>query len=105
MSASSLNCVIAMYTSNGEGLELACTKYLADQPFSNLRVVGVSLPIGSAPSEALAIPPARAELLQKFNIQVVRAASPFEDLPVPRCLVRTSCAAPLNVFRAEWRSV
>lgn len=72
-----------MYTANGEGLELACTKYLAEAPFSRIRVVGVSLPIGSVPNEALSIPPSRLELLNKFAIQIVRAASPFEELPVP----------------------
>src|SRR5258708_1931643 len=55
--------VIVMYTANGEGLELACTKYLAEAAFSQIRVVGVSLPIGSVPNEALSVPPTRLELL------------------------------------------
>ena len=35
------------------------------------------------PNEALEVPPKRAELLQKFNVHVIRAANPFDEPAIP----------------------
>jgi hypothetical protein len=75
--------IIVMYTANGEGLELACKKFLVQPKYSSIRLVGVSVPIGSAPTEALMIPEARRDLLTRHDIPIIRAANPFEDAQVP----------------------
>ena len=77
--ASGINNVI-VFTTNGEGLELACTKYLGQAEFKGIQLNGVSWPIGKVPGQALNIPETRLELLQKHNINLIRAAFPFEEL-------------------------
>lgn len=72
---------IIVFTGNGEGLELACRKYLKIDEYKGIQLIGVSFPIGHAPSEALQISEERAKLFEKHNIPVIRAAFPFDDPP------------------------
>jgi hypothetical protein len=73
-----------MFTGTGEGLELACTKYLNSPEYSAINVVGVSFPYGVMPPAALQIPNDRLKLIQEFKIPIIRASSPFEDLVIPQ---------------------
>lgn len=78
--ACGINSVI-IFTTNGEGLELACTKYLGQEEFKGIQLIGVSWPIGKVPDQALNVPEDRLQLLQKHEINLIRAAFPFEELP------------------------
>ena len=71
---------IVVFTGNGDGLEMACNKYLNQQAFQPIQLIGVSLPFGSAPQQALHISETRQQLFEQFKIPVVRAAFPLDDL-------------------------
>jgi hypothetical protein len=70
---------IVMFTVNGDGLEIACDKFLTEPRYQDTRVIGVSFPIGTAPPAVLTVPESRAHLLDKFRIPILRAANPLGD--------------------------
>lgn len=74
---------IVIFTANGEGIELACNRYLRNESYSNIRVIGVSFPYGRISSEALVIPQDRLALFAEFNIPILRSFNPLEGPPLP----------------------
>jgi len=74
---------IVVFTANGEGLELACKKYLTQTQYRSIRLIGVSFPYGMVPSQALQIPTEREALFQQHEIPIIRGAFPLDELSEP----------------------
>jgi uncharacterized protein len=89
---------IVVFTGNGDGLELACKKYLNQPDFPPIQLIGVSLPAGSAPQQALHISEERQRLFEQYKIPVVRAAFPFDDVSLPNGKTRSLVHRALEFF-------
>lgn len=89
---------VVIFTANGQGIELACTKYLANKEYEGVRVVGVSFPYGRVPSDALHISEDRLNLFERFAIPIVRSASPLDELPIPDRSSRNLVRRTLELF-------
>lgn len=85
---------IVMFTANGDGVELACEKYLNTDDYRSIQVLAVSFPHGRVSPEATRISESRMALFAKFQIRIIRAANPLDELIIPnrpgRDLVRRS---------------
>lgn len=89
---------IVVFTVNGEGVEFACNEFLRDAKFQNQRIVAVSFPFGTVPSEALVIPSERMKLFEEFHIPLIRASSPIDDIPVPNSRQSHIVRKTLEIF-------
>jgi hypothetical protein len=89
---------IVVFTSAGEGLELACKKFLTSPQFSDVRITGVSFPIGIVPTEALEVPDERRKLLEEFGIPIIRAAFPLNFPIEPTAPTKSPVQIALEFF-------
>jgi hypothetical protein len=89
---------IVIFTVNGEGVELACNEFLRDSRYRDVKIVAVSYPFGTVPSEALEVPEERMKLFKEFQIPLLRATSPIDDIPAPNSRQSNIVRKTLEIF-------